>query len=393
MRAGSAILCLLLSLGGALGQHFDVGGSVRGYAFWRAEESTLFQSRSDTEFLSGRLVPGFSAGAHFKVETHLVFDLVTPPSSGITTLASARARTYLPLERNLRTTEDVQMTGYFDRLNVQLRTDAFELVMGRQAVTWGVNYFWPALDLFAPFAPNRIDRDYKPGVDALRLIVPVGQYSEVQVIGASLGPAPSHDRAVGALLRLNLGPADLGFMGGDFHRDKVAGTFISANVRGTGLRAEVSWTQSGDPLDQYRRRGVFWRGSLGVDRQLSPSLNLTAELACNEYGTDDPRDYALILSADRLARGEVNGLGRVHTGVSLGWKFHPLGTLSNAALFNWDDSSMLWIPSVTWSLANSADLLVGAELGFGRAPAPTGLIRSEYGSYPNTIFIGFKGYL
>jgi len=57
----------------------------------------------------------------------------------------------------------------------------------------------------APFLPERIDREYKPGV-------------------------------------INLGAADVGGMAGWFHEDIVAGVFVTASVLGTGLRAEVAFT-------------------------------------------------------------------------------------------------------------------------------------------------------
>ena len=94
------------------------------------------------------------------------------------------------------------------------------VTLGRQAIGWGVAYFWPTLDLFSPFSPERIDRDYKSGVDAVRATIALSAYSELQLVGAVLGPSPREDGAAGALLRLGLGPLDLGLMGGKFHGDK-----------------------------------------------------------------------------------------------------------------------------------------------------------------------------
>jgi len=320
-------------------------------------------------------------------------DVTSPPVSPATTLATGSTRTYLDLDRNLIDRNDVSSNAALDRLNVQIHTDAFQLVIGRQAITWGVNYFWPALDLFAPFAPGRIDRDYKPGVDAARLIVPVRAYSELQIIGGVLGPSTERDLALGALLRWNVRTVDFGFMGGSFHEDKVAGAFISANLAGTGWRGELSWTQSGDPRDWLINRGVFWRGSIGIDRQLTPGVTLIFETAWNQYGASDPRDYLLFVNSDRLRRGEINALGRYHSGISVNWRFHPLSTFGSTTLVGWDDQSVLWIPSFVWSTGNNSELLFGGQLGFGQEPGVTGLPQSEYGSTPITVFAAFKFYL
>ena len=58
--------------------------------------------------------------------------------------------------------DDVLLTTAMGQC-IRFSVDDVRVFAGRQAVTWGVNYFWPVLDLFAPFAPERIDRDYKPG--------------------------------------------------------------------------------------------------------------------------------------------------------------------------------------------------------------------------------------
>ncbi len=376
----------------ASAQNFKLGASIRGFGFYALEDSP-FQPRRDTEILIFRLVPEVEFNKHIKIETHFVTDLTSPPVSTAARLATGGTPTYLDLERNLIDCPNVSSTAGFDRLNLQIRTDDFQLVVGRQAITWGVNYFWPALDLFAPFAPGRIDRDYKPGVDAARLIVPVRAYSEVQVVAGVLGPSTDDDLAVGGLIRWNVRTVDFGFMGGSFHQDKVAGAFVSANVAGTGLRGELSWTQSGDPRDWLINRGVFWRGSVGIDRQLTPSVTLIFETAWNQYGASDPREYLLFLNSDRLRRGEINALGRHHSGISLNWRFHPLWSFSNTTLVGWDDQSVLWIPSLVWSTGNNSEVQFGGQLGFGQEPTPAGLPQSEYGTPPLTVFAAFKIYL
>ena len=383
----------LLLLGGVLqAQDFKLGASVRGFGFYTVEGNP-FQSRRDTEFLILRIVPEVTFGRHFKAEAHLVTDLTSPPRSAVTAIATGRSRTYLDLQENLVRNEDVIVNAALDRLNIQIETDAFQLVLGRQAITWGVNYFWPALDLFAPFAPNRIDRDYKPGVDAARLIVPLGSYSEIQAVAGVLGPSTSSDLAAAALMRWTVGTVDFGVMAGSFHEDKVAGTFVSANVGGTGLRGELSWTQSGDPRDSVISRGVFWRGSAGIDRQLTPTITMILETAWNQYGAGNPDDYLVLLTSDRVLRGEINSLGRYHSGLSLGWRFHPLWTFNNSLLVGWDDGSALWVPSLVWSTGNNSEVLFGGQLGFGKELTPAGVPGSEFGAVPHTIFAAFKIYL
>jgi hypothetical protein len=258
-----------------------------------------------------------------------------------------------------------------------------------------VVYFWPSLDLFAPFSPRRVDRDYKPGIDAIRATIPLGAFSEVEVIGAILGPSLSRDGTLGALTRFKLGSLDWGLMGGKFHRDTVAGSFLTADAWGTGLRGEVSWTQSGDPEDRVRDRRTFWRAAAGVDRQLTPTVSVTAEFSFNGYGANQASDYLDRSTADRVLRGEINALGRFYTGVSGVWSFHPLGTLTNTLLINLQDPSTLWVPSFHWSTSNNSDVLAGAQIGIGTGLQSSGMgpvPQSEYGLVPNTLFAAIRVY-
>ena len=391
--AAFAVAAILAAAAAAPAQEFKLGASLRNYNFYRLDNKAGDDSsRHDTEFAALRLVPVASFGEHVKFESNMVLEMTSPPGSPAAALVTGRSRTYLPLDYGRNPTAAIEMTGYFDRLNVRIHTSKADLVVGRQAITWGVNTLWPALDLFAPFTPTQIDRDYKAGVDAVRLTVPIESHSEFQVVGAALGDSPRRDGAGGALLRVSAGAADFGVMGGWFHRDVVAGGFMAVNIHGALLRGEASWTRAGDALDRLRRP-KFWRGGLGLERQLSSSWNWMMEVARDGYGDTDVLGYPAILASDRMRRGEVRGLGRWYAGTVLTWKVHPLVTLTNTALVNCSDTSAVWIPVLAWSVASGFEIITGAQLAFGPPPGPAGVPGSEYGTYTNKVLAGFKLYL
>ena len=384
------------------GQEVNWGGSIRGYQFVELEEvlpdgaepdvEALFPARKDTELWILRFTLETSFTRHIELEIHPLLQFASPSLAGPSQLATDITGTYLPLDHAFTDSTRVDLTGSLDRLNLQFDFESIRVVAGRQAATWGVTYFWPALDLFAPFSPRRIDRAYKPGIDAIRATIPWGNYSELEVIGGVLGSSLKRDGALGALARIYLGPLDVGLMGGKFHRDTVAGGFFTADAAGTGVRGEVNWTQSGDAADQSRDRRTFWRAAAGVDRQLTPLVSLTLEFSFNGYGTSETSEYLLLASADRITRGEVNALGKWYSGLSGTWQLHPLGTLSNSLLLNWQDPSALWIPSFSWSTGNNSVVLLGAQVGFGKELLPEGVPQSEYGSAPSTLFLAFQQY-
>jgi hypothetical protein len=65
---------------------------------------------------------------------------------------------------------------------------------------------------------------------------------------------------------------------------------------------------------------------------------------------------------------------------------HPLFTLNNSFLFNWNDSSSLLVPVLTWSAGNNIDALIGAQFAVGKGIRETQLLGSEYGIIPSSVF-------
>ena len=372
-------------------ESWKLGGDARVYQFLRLGGDD--DSRRDAELGIGRLKLDATLPAGFGLEAHGVFSLLSPSGTPAQTIASGTTRRFLDLQHTFESGNDAAMTLEADRLNVRWeRPGVMRVVAGRQAITWGVSVLWPVLDLFAPFAPERIDREYKPGVDAFRATVALGTLSEVDVVGAMLGSSVSRDGSIGALARVNLGPADVGVMLGHFHTDTVAGGFVTANVLGTGLRGEIAFTDSGDPADAALDRSQFWRATVGVDRQLTPTVSITAEASWNGFGTDRPQDYPRFAAADRVRRGEITSLGRYYLGVSLTWLAHPLLTVTGTTLVNASDGSALLLPYLDWSLADDVSLVFGGLFGIGAGRASDGRLQSEYGVVPETVYTAIRVY-
>lgn len=369
----------------------ELGGSFRSYVFLLDNSSGPEETHPrHAELALLRFTGEFDLNEGWRLVAHSLTGFQSPPTTLVTGVAEATAPRFLPLQTSLASRSGAEFDVALDRLYAQGRLGTARIVAGRQAITWGTNYFWPALDLFAPFRPGQVDRDYKPGVDALRLTLPVGDFSEVEAIGAVLGSSASSDEAFGALARINVGRADFGFMAGRFSGETVLGSFFAADIAGTGWRAELSWTDAAevDPL----AGGSTWRWSAGLDRMMSPTVVLTAELAWNGFGVRDPSLYPALAASKRVQRGQLNALGRRHAGVALDWEFHPLWHLHQSVLLNIDEPSALWTPSLRWSVANEVEVIFGAQAPFGPGASPDGTPRSEFGVVPASVFAGIKCY-
>jgi hypothetical protein len=392
--ADSAAVALALALGTACvpahAETWKLGGDARVYQFLRLDD--IDGARREAELAISRLKLEASFPDGLGIEAHGVFSLLSPTATVAQSIASGTTRRFLRLQHTFESGNEASMTLEADRLNARWEGGGVRLVAGRQAITWGVNFFWPALDLFAPFAPERIDREYKPGVDAVRGTLALGKLSQIDMVGAVLGSSLARDGSAGAVARVNLGPADVGLMLGRFHTDTVVGGFVTANVLGTGLRGEVAFTDSGDRLDAELGRRQFWRAGIGLDRQLTPTVSVTGELAWNGFGATRPEEYPRIASADRVRRGEVNALGRYYFGGSVSWQAHPLLVLTGTTLINLGDGSALLLPHADWSLSDSISLVFGGAFGIGAGARGDGRPGSEYGGAPPAIYGAIKVY-
>ncbi len=379
-----------LPLNQAFAADWDLGADVRFFQFLALED--LPEQRRDAELFAFRFkVESFFTDT-VSFEAHALLEARSPVFNAGPAIASGGTRTFFDLEGNLIDGSEVSATAQFDRFNLRVDKSDYRLVVGRQAITWGVNYFWPALDLFAPFAPERIDRDYKTGVDAVRLTIPTGDFSEWDIVIAGQGSEFTQDFSAAVLRRWNISNSDVGLMAANSHTDWVVGGFFVTELKGNGIRGEISYTDSGDELDVEIDREDFWRASLGLDRQINEKLLLVAEIAWSGYGASRPSDYLRIIQADRFSRGEVNAMGRPYAGVSLSWQVHPLLTLNGIGLANLEDNSVLLQPTGTWSISDNGTVQFGVIIGLGKGITESGQLGSEYGATPTTIWGAIKYY-
>ncbi len=364
-----------------------LGGDVRYFQFFSPESS----ANDSAERGAFRLKLEADLGGRWSFETHGLLQGASPPAlGGGFSLAAGRPTRAFDLAHDISSSEDRLIQSDLDRLQLRYDGDHFRVVLGRQAVTWGVNYFWPVLDLFAPFSPERIDRDYKPGVDAARVTIPLGRFSELELLGAVQGEEFEEDRSFGVLGRFHLGRADLGLMIGDFHRDTVIGAFLTGDVAGSLLRAEVAYTETSDRARAGGDPDDFVRATAGLDRLLSPNTTFIFETTWNGYGADDPADYLALAIRERVQRGEITSFGELSSGATLGFQVHPLVSLSAAAIYNWSDHSLLLQPGGSWSLADNGDLLFGVISGIGDDESDRGILASEYGAVAVTVWAALR---
>ena len=125
-----------------------------------------------------------------------------------------------------------------DRANAQVHLRRSELTIGRQAIGWGRGVMFTSVDLFAPFSPLKVDREWRSGVDAVRADIKVTDRSSVDLVGAF---GNTLDRsAFAARARGYAGTIDLEVVSGRREQDLFGGVTSSAAVGDAEVHGEAA---------------------------------------------------------------------------------------------------------------------------------------------------------
>ncbi|HKA53297.1 MAG TPA: hypothetical protein VKJ47_06505 [Candidatus Binatia bacterium] len=348
------------------------------------------------DFSRARLMLDGTLGAYVSWSVHYEHFAVVNPlketTAGLFTGSSATNRqrlSLLPLDWTIKDTGSLFWQHELDRLNVRFSFPAADIVVGRQAISWGVGRFWNPSDIFIGFSPVQIDREYKTGVDAVTMKVPLGSATQLETVYAAFGE-DFRDQSTGARVRTTVRKFDLGMMAAKSFTDFVTGPFFDGEIRGAGIRGEFTFTHNTTEPHPKEPR-TFFRAVSSADYRFANSLYMLFEYYYNGFGTTDPGEYTARAKSERRTRGEIFNVGRHYIGSSLEYELHPLVNVALSTQWNLLDQSVLLGPLLNISLSDEADLQTGAYFPFG-----TGLVgqhvKSEYGLYPKVYYLQLRLY-
>lgn len=305
--------------------------------------------------------------------------------------------------------EHVALRGRLDRLSLTFHLPHVDVALGRQPVSFGSTWFFTPLDLVAPFTPTTIDREYKPGVDALRVDAYLGWAAQVTALAAYAGSWDLDGTILAAHGRFSVGAFDLSALVGSFREDAVFGLEVAGGVGGVGLKGAITLTVPPDDDED-----PFVRGVVGVDYLFDFGLSLMAEVYAQSIGTLDSADYMSLALSDRFSTGELWTLGHFYAALSAGLDLTPLLNLSLAVTGNLLDPSVLIAPGLNWSVSDNVSLSLGGYLTAGERPVDPELedllddsgalitdeqelvkridVGSEFGLVPSVVYLQMSAY-
>jgi hypothetical protein len=286
-----------------------------------------------------------------------------------------------------------------DRLSATIRTKLGDLIIGRQPVAWGSGKVTNPTDVLAPFSFYELDKEERLGVDAVRFRMSLSALSELDA-GYVFGEHLRFSRSAFFLRnRLHVLKTDLSFVLVGFQEDLLLGVDLARGVGGSGVWLEAAGVFP-DALSRLSPKPPsYGRLTAGIDRSLSSRLYGFLEYHFNGAGSESPSAYASLFSQPAFTRGTVYLMGRHYLSMGATYQASPLMPLTGLVIWNATDGSFALSPQAEYNISQNIYLGAGAYLGVGRRPltpligvsAPPEL-RSEFGSYPDFIYVSFRVY-
>ncbi len=271
--------------------------------------------------------------------------------------------------------EDWEWRHRLDRLGATVEiADDVELTMGRQVISWASTLLLTPADPFSPFDPADPFREYRAGVDAMRLRAYLGPTSEMDLV-----IRPTHDVTedrMTALVRGSISARewDLSAWGGALYDAAAVGVGAVGAVGDWAVRVEASLREHDG--------GTALRGTIGIDRRMTVrdrDLYIVAEYRRDGFGAGKGAIETLQTSAP-VQRGELQLASRDAGAFQLSLQIHPLVAVSLLTLLSLNDQSGLVGPGVGWAIGSNSSIAVGAFVPWGKERANT--LASEFGDVP-----------
>ncbi|MBW2664184.1 MAG: hypothetical protein JRD93_19965 [Deltaproteobacteria bacterium] len=266
-----------------------------------------------------------------------------------------------------------------DRLCLTLLPKWGVVHMGRQVVTWGNGLLFNPMDIFNPFSPSDIEREYKIGDDMVSTQFPIKKTGDLQLLYVPRreqvsGNVEWNQSSLAGKLHFAQGVTEFDIMAAKHYKDTLIGFGSAGYLGNTAWRLDSTWTF----LDKNRENDNYLSFVANMDyswvwwkKNLYGYLEYYFNGLCHNQYTEEYSDPDI---SERINRGELFTLGRNYLSGHIRVELHPLLNIYLTMINNLADPSGSLQPRAVWNITQDMQITVGSSLYFGGK-------NTEYGGY------------
>jgi hypothetical protein len=277
---------------------------------------------------------------------------------------------------------DTAFIHRLDRLNVGFTSGNMVMRFGRQAISWGNGMIFNPVDVFNPFDPAAVDKEYKTGDDMAYGQYLFGNGNDLQAVAIVRrnphnGEVEKEESSLAFKYHGFLGMNEYDLLAAEHFGDQIFAVGGNLGIGGAVWRGDLSWTRTDRDslLSVVTSLSYSWTWG---GRNLSGVLEYYYNGFGQSNGAYAPAD--LRRNPDlfrRLERGELYNLARHYIGASATIELTPLFLLIPNLFVNLEDPSALMqiVAQYDWKqnvlLLGALNLPLGSDGSeFGGIEAP-----------------------
>jgi hypothetical protein len=305
-------------------------------------------------------------------------------------------RRFMDLTKTIKEDRDSVWYHRLDRLFLTILPKWGVVSVGRQAVTWGNGLLFNPMDLFNPFSPADIERDYKVGDDLVLTQFSIDRIGDFQFLYVPRRDPISKDvqwaqSSLAGKLHISQGTTEFDIMTAIHYEDTVVGFGSAGYLGGAAWRIDAVWTfleEDRGTKDYLSLVGNIDYSWTWWERNFYGFL----EFFFNGLGEDQYTEALVDPDlSERIERGELYTLGRTYLSGHIRVELHPLLNLYLTVINNSADPSGILQPRAVWDAAENIQLTLGGTLYYGKEGTEYGGFSlpgtSLFSTPPNTAFL------
>jgi len=276
--------------------------------------------------------------------------------------------------------EDYYTYHRLDRFSLSFTTDFSVFRIGRQALTWGNGLLFNPMDLFNPFSPTDINREYKVGDDMAMLQWYGAKSQDFQLLYVPRRNPITENiewdySSLAGKLHFSYSTTEIDILAAKHYNDYVIGIGSRGYFKNAAWRMDVTYTI----LDYHPSKSGFLSMVTNMDYSWTWNNKNMYGLIEFYYNGLGKKDYFEALSdisiSRRIQSGELYVLGNYYLGSELQIEWHPLVKSYLTMIVNLSDPSVVCQPRLVLDVIDNFQITIGGNIYEGK---------------PNTEFGGFQ---